>query len=183
MHTVIDENVELSANLRHMDTKVQQMSDKIGNMTLSYGRRIGDQDKKLDRLDALVHKPNNFLQLMKNETEKIDRRLTKKIQEVEKDVCEKHLIRVQETKTFEEQQAKQEEFYKLSFDGLKDLRLDFVKQNKKFEIFERVASEFQINIEALKTHALSTDLHLESALPLQIASISYEVGIGAILKK
>jgi hypothetical protein len=44
-------------------------------------------------------------------------------------------------------------------------------------------SEFNINIEALKTHCLATDLHLESALPLQIASIAFDVGIGAIMKK
>ena len=44
-------------------------------------------------------------------------------------------------------------------------------------------SEFNLNIEALKTHCLATDLHLESTLPLQIASISFEVGLGAIMKK
>ena len=37
---------------------------------------------------------------------------------------------------------------------------------KKIEIFERVMCEFNINIEALKTHALTTDLHFESTLPL-----------------
>lgn len=44
-------------------------------------------------------------------------------------------------------------------------------------------SEFNINIEALKTHALSTDLHLESTLPIQIASIAFDVGLGTIMKK
>ena len=35
----------------------------------------------------------------------------------------------------------------------------------------------------MKTHALSTDLHLESTMPLQIASIAFEVSIGTIMKK
>ena len=63
------------------------------------------------------------------------------------------------------------------------MKAEFTKQGQKFEIFERVSSEFMINIEALKTHALATDLHLESTMPLQIASIAFEVGIGAIIKK
>lgn len=59
-----------------------------------------------------------------------------------------------------------EEFYKLSSDKIKDLRMDHTALDKKFGLFERVSSEFSINIEALKTHALTTDLHLESTLPL-----------------
>ena len=43
---------------------------------------------------------------------------------------------------------------------------NYIIMDKKFELFERVMCEFNLNIEALKTHALSTDLHLESTLPL-----------------
>ena len=71
----------------------------------------------------------------------------------------------------------------MNFDSIKEIKLDIDLQKKKFEIFERISSEFQINIEALKTHALSTDLHLESSLPIQIAAIAFDVSIGAIMKK
>jgi hypothetical protein len=39
----------------------------------------------------------------------------------------------------------------------------------------RLMVEWQSHIDALKAHALLTDLHLESFLPFQIASISFEL--------
>ena len=121
--------------------------------------------------------------MMQNETEKIDARLTKQIKELREQIEDNNIERINETKLNEEWQQKQEEFYKLNSMGLKELKAEFATQCKKFEIFEKVSSEFQINIEALKTHALATDLHLEATIPMQIASISFEVGIGAIMKK
>ena len=53
----------------------------------------------------------------------------------------------------------------------------------KFKSYEKIANEFNKHIEALKTHCLTTDLHLESALPLQVASISYEVCSSLVKKK
>ena len=101
------------------------MSGKVGNVTLNYSRRIGDLEKKLHDLDEYVHKPNNFCELIKNETEKIDTRLTERIKELSLEIQDKHIERIKETKLFEEWQSKQEEFYKLNADGLKDLKADF----------------------------------------------------------
>ena len=64
-----------------------------------------------------------------------------------------------------------------------ELRKEHTTLDSKFALLERVTSEFSINIEALKTHALTTDLHLESTLPLQTASIAFEIGLGSITKK
>ena len=78
-------------------------------------------------MDVFVHKPSNILELMKNETDKIDKRLTKKIQELNQEIQDKHIARIAETKLFEEWQTKSEEFYNLNKDGLKDLCSDFAK--------------------------------------------------------
>ena len=61
------------------------------------------------------------------------------------------------------------------------MRLGLVEE--KFSKYEKIANEFNRHIEALKTHCLTTDLHLESTLPLQIASISYEVSSSLVKKK
>ena len=47
MHTVIDDNTELSSSLKQMDLKMHEVTGKVGNVTLNYARRIGDQEKKL----------------------------------------------------------------------------------------------------------------------------------------
>ena len=55
-----------------------------------------------------------------------------------------------------------------------------------FELAKRVEShrnqllDHVDNIENLKTYAITTDLHLEAYLPLQIANISFEVGKGLL---
>ena len=125
MHQVVDDNIQLSSGLKAMDTRIEEMSGKVGNVTLNYARRIGDLEKKLSELDKYVHKPNNFCELIKNETEKIDTRLTERIKELSLEIQDKHIERIKETKLFEEWQSKQEEFYKLNADGLKDLKADF----------------------------------------------------------
>ena len=45
-----------------------------------------------------------------------------------------------------------------------------------FDVFNQVCE----NIEALKSHALLTDLHLEAFQPLQTAAIAFEVGKGLL---
>ena len=73
--------------------------------------------------------------------------------------------------------------YANSFDDMNrhGTRLGLVEE--KFGHYEKIANEFNKHIEALKTHCLTTDLHLESTLPLQIASISYEVSSSLVKKK
>jgi hypothetical protein len=56
--------------------------------------------------------------------------------------------------------------YSLNFESLTSDKIHLDKLDRKFGVFEAVLSEFNINIEALKTHCLATDLHLESSLPL-----------------
>ena len=105
------------------------------------------------------------------------------MQVLSKQIAESNDARREEQLKFQDWTVTQTEFYKLNLEGLKQHTAELTKQQNKFEVFERVVSEFNINIEALKTHALSTDLHLESSLPLQIASIAFEVGQGTIMKK
>lgn len=71
----------------------------------------------------------------------------------------------------------------MNLEDIKKARADIEKFERKFTVFEAVTSEFNVNIEALKTHALSTDMHLESTLPIQVASIAFDVGLGTIMKK
>ena len=52
----------------------------------------------------------------------------------------------------------------------------------KFEAQHNVLLDFAENIESLKTYALVTDLHLEAYLPMQIATIAFDVGKGIIQK-
>ena len=86
-------------------------------------------------------------------------------------------------KRYEEWVTKHDKFYNLNVKAFQDINVQHMNQMKRLEIYERIMSEFHLNIEAIKTHCLSTDLHLESTLPLQIAAISFEVGLGAIVKK
>ena len=58
-----------------------------------------------------------------------------------------------------------------------------VVQKDKFVKYEYVLREFHNNIEQLKLHSLSTDLHLESSLPLQIASLAFDVASPMVMKK
>jgi hypothetical protein len=52
----------------------------------------------------------------------------------------------------------------------------------KFDVHHKVLKEASESIEALKTYALVTDLHLEAYQPLQIATIVYEIGRGGVEK-
>ena len=74
--------------------------------------------------------------------------------------------RKEDIQSFKEWISKSEEFYKLNSNDIRDLKACDEHIAKKFDIFERIMVEFNLNIEALKTHALSTDLHLESSLPI-----------------
>ena len=67
---------------------------------------------------------------------------------------------------FKDWSLKHEEFNKLHKEEIKTIRANADILKNKFDFFERVSTEFHLNIEALKTHALTTDLHLESALPI-----------------
>ena len=52
----------------------------------------------------------------------------------------------------------------------------------KLEAHRTVLNQVVDSIEALKTYAIVTDLHLEAYQPLQIATIAYEVGRGIVKK-
>ena len=67
---------------------------------------------------------------------------------------------------FRDWSKKHEEFHKLNCDEIEAIKANHDNLVNKFGFFERVAAEFHLNIEALKTHALTTDLHLESSLPI-----------------
>ena len=60
----------------------------------------------------------------------------------------------------------QETIADLHQEGFKQIEKSYTLVDKKLNLFERIVSEHNINIEALKTFALSTDLHLEASLPL-----------------
>ena len=49
--------------------------------------------------------------------------------------------------------------------------------------YEHVLREFHTNIEQLKLHSLSTDLHLETSLPLQMASLAFDCVNPIVMKK
>lgn len=83
MHTVIDESTKLEAFMTSMDITVKDIKDKVGNMSLNYARRIGDQESRLTKLDEYVHKPNNILDVLKKETERTEVRISKKIADVQ----------------------------------------------------------------------------------------------------
>ena len=51
-----------------------------------------------------MHKPNNFKEMMQNETEKIDARLTKQIKELREQIEDNNIERINETKLNEEWQ-------------------------------------------------------------------------------
>lgn len=71
-----------------MDHRVNEINEKVGGVTLSYSNRLSIQDKKLRELDAFVHKPNNFMTILKSETEKIDQRLMKKLSHLDESIQE-----------------------------------------------------------------------------------------------
>lgn len=50
----------------------------------------------------------------------------------------------------------------------------------KFESQHDLLLQFSEHIEALKSHSLSTDLHFEAYLPLQTATIAYEISKGIV---
>ena len=77
MHDITLSNMEAGSRLDNMDTKILELKNTTGNMTITYPRSIHDIEVKLHKLDTEVHKPNNFLEMMKNETDKIDKRLTR----------------------------------------------------------------------------------------------------------
>lgn len=166
-----------------MDKTVQDLKDKVGNQALSNARRIGEQESRLTKLDEFVHKPTNTLEIIKKETDRIDARLTKKIKEVIEDIDKEKNDRLADMRQYEEWIAQHEKYYNLNVEAIQNITTTHVNSQKRLEIYERIMSEFHLNIEALKTHSLSTDLHLESTLPLQIASISFQVGMGSITKK
>jgi hypothetical protein len=53
---------------------------------------------------------------------------------------------------------------------------------KKFESQHDILLQFAENIEAVKSHALTTDLHLEAYLPLQMATLCYDICKGIVSK-
>lgn len=183
MYDSVHQNEELKSEVYKHDKMIQEMNGKLNNTTLSLKRSVGDLEKKVQNLDTFVHKPSKVEEKIQTANEKVESRLSNRIDELLQQMHDLNNERISDKKLFEEWQSQQNEFYKLNFDSVKELRLTSDLQSRKFEVFERVMSEFQINIEALKTHALSTDLHFESSLPLQIASIAFDVGIGAIMKK
>ena len=103
---------------------------------------------------------------MKKEIEKLDIRLTEKTRQVMKDMSKETMNRLESHKEVEDWMSQQEELYKINMEAVKLQKLSMDKNNRKMFIFESVLSEFNIHIEALKTHCLATDLHLESTLPL-----------------
>ena len=48
----------------------------------------------------------------------------------------------------------------------------------KFDEQHHVLMEFVEQIESFKTYALVNDLHMEAYLPMQMASVAYQVGMG-----
>ena len=50
----------------------------------------------------------------------------------------------------------------------------------KFEQHHDVMIQLSDHVEALKTYALVNDLHMEAYLPLQTATIAFEVGKGIL---
>ena len=52
----------------------------------------------------------------------------------------------------------------------------------KLKEHKEVHTELARGIDAVKNYALMNDLHMESYLPLQIATVAVEVGMGAVLK-
>ena len=77
----------------------------------------------------------------------------------------------------------QQSYYESSNEAIKVCRVDCGVALEKIQIFQKLANEFHKNIEGLKTHSLVTDLHLEAYLPIQVASIAYDVSSGAVVKK
>ena len=117
------------------------------------------------------------------ETEKLDKRFKTKMTIIEDKLDQELHRKRQETSQIKEWINKHEVLYANSFDDLnrQGKRLGLVEG--KFIHYEKIANEFNKHIEALKTHCLTTDLHLESTLPLQVASISYEVCSSLVKKK
>jgi hypothetical protein len=54
---------------------------------------------------------------------------------------------------------------------------------KKFESQHHILLQFAENIEAVKSHALMTDLHLEAYLPVQMAALCYDICKGLVSKQ
>lgn len=65
-------------------------------------------------------------------------------------------------------------FHIMKEDVLRHETLSF-ELAKKFESQHEILLQFAENIEAIKSHALMTDLHLEAYLPVQMASLTYEI--------
>lgn len=103
---------------------------------------------------------------MRRETEKIDVRLSEKTMELQTRLENFETEHERLKLKLETWQSHAETIADLNSEHFKTMNKNYIIMDKKFELFERVMSEFNLNIEALKTHALSTDLHLESTLPL-----------------
>lgn len=82
MSVAVDEYTDIKSQVQSIDLKLTDTLSRLSNMSLSYAKRIGEQEAKLSKLDIFVHKPNNFLSTLKRECEKIDTRLTLKMEEL-----------------------------------------------------------------------------------------------------
>ena len=75
MHQCLDDNVELRSNFEQMEGKVSETSYKVGNMSLSYARRLGELDEKLKKLDNYVHRPSAFPGMLKDSVDKLESKI------------------------------------------------------------------------------------------------------------
>lgn len=88
MHDVADESTRLKSTLAQIEYKTGDLSQKISHQSLNMDRKIGELEAKHNKLDAYAHRPNNFLQLMKAENEKLETRLLRKIEELQMDLMD-----------------------------------------------------------------------------------------------
>ena len=81
-------NLENSIKIDKIDQLAIENSAKIGESTLSFSKRLHELDGRVKTLDELLHKPNNFMELLRKETDKIDTRISNKVLSLQEQVAE-----------------------------------------------------------------------------------------------
>ena len=72
MQDCVEKNDKNDALLNNLDHRTSDLNTKLGCTTLSYAKRMNVFEKKMQELDTLLHKPNNFYATLKKETDKIN---------------------------------------------------------------------------------------------------------------
>ena len=166
MKEVSDETTQQRSLCTMVENKLSDCQLKIANHQLTFSKRFDDIIFKIRKIDEFVHQPNDFNKKLETAVAKVNARLTNKINELTQLYYEGLYTKDQEIKSLNETTDELAARIERCKDEMTTLKGTQGTLDSKFGIYEKVLVEFNTNIDELKTHCLTTDLHLESSLPL-----------------